>query len=274
MGDNSLLQRLIRKALNARIIQITGKPYIHGIHLLEKPILLHCCEKAQLYLGFSTTITITSNNLIIKASPQAYIRESVWEYIQWRQNRGDTVHAVQHTILRRGGSVVLAPFGHFGRVENIINMNAGDSHVSEFDKRSYPEFWKEVYNVNVNSTETPLLKVRLRKSNLPIIYPPSCVYFDQSDLLLTANTQRYIEQKRSYLKRRIRTVMEEAFQCLKFGDVELRCFSEDTQHVSTQQLLLYELRQKLLGQLVQTNGNIVQLKGRFYFLPYTVREVE
>jgi hypothetical protein len=272
--DNSLLQRLIRKTLNVRITQITKKPYIHGIHLLEKPIPLYRCERARLYLGFSTTITITSNNLIVKASPQAYVRESVWEYIQWLRNRGENVRAIRRTILRRGGSVVLAPFGHFGRIEDVINVKAGDTPISEFDKRRCTEFWKEMYNVNVDSTETPLLKVRLKKSNLPLVHPPSCVHFDQSALFLTANTQRYIEQKRLTLKRRIQTVMKQAFQCLKLGNVESRCFNEDTQQVSTQQLLLCELRQKLLGHLVQTKGNIVQLNDRFYFLPYTIRKME
>jgi hypothetical protein len=168
----------------------------------------------------------------------------------------------------------LAPFGHVGRIEDVINIKAGEAHISEFDKRSFAEFWWEMYDFDVDSTETPLLKARLRKLNLPLVYPPSCVYFDQSALCLTANTQHYIEQKRSSLKRRIQAVMEQAFQGLKLGNIKLRCLSESKQRVGTQQLLLYKLRQKLLSYPIQARGNIVQLRDRFYFLPYTIRKVE
>jgi hypothetical protein len=272
--DALLVQRLIRKALHVRISQITKKPFIHGIHLLEKPISLNRCERAQLYLGFSTTIAIASSDLTVKASPQAYIRESVLEYIHWALKHGENARAIQRSILRGGRSVVLAPFGHFGQIEGIINVKAGDTHVSEFDKRSYVELWKEMYNVNVDPTETPLIKVRLKKSSLPLVYPPSCVYFDRSTLFLTANTRQHIEQKRLALKQKIQAIMERVFQCTTLGNVELKCVNDGVQHVSVQQLLLCEFRQKLLGHLVQTTGNIVQLKSRFYFLPHNIRKIE
>jgi hypothetical protein len=272
--DALLLQRLIRKALHVRISQITKKPFIHGIHLLEKPISLNRCEKAQLYLGFSTTIAIASSNLTVKVSPQAYIRESVLEHIHWALKHGENARAIQRSILRRRSSVVLAPFGHFGQMEGIINVKAGDTHVSEFDKRSYVELWKEMYNVNVDPTETPLIKVRLKKSSLPLVYPPSCVYFDRNTLFLTANTRQHIKRKRLALKQKIQSVMDRVFQCTTLGNVKLRCVNDGAQHVSVQQLLLCELRQKLLGHLVQTTGNIVQLKSRFYFLPHNIRKIE
>lgn len=271
--DSMILRRFIEKALSIRINQITGKPYVHGIHLLEKPISLYHSEKAHLYLGFSTSVKVVDGKVAVEASPQAYVRESVWDYIQWRRSRGASASAIEKTILKHRTNVVLAPFGHFGRVEELVFKKAGGERVSEMDDRSFVQFWREVYDIDVDPNETPLLRVRLMKFDIPLTYPPSCVYFDRNALFLTAGAQHYIEMKRLPLKMRTQAVMSKALSSLSIGDVELKSLGENGQRVDVQRLLLYEIQQKLLGRTVEARGNITQLKDRFYFFPHTVMKV-
>jgi hypothetical protein len=64
--DMKIIRRLIEKALELSIKEATGHGRMHGIFLLEEPIPLYRCEKARLYLGFSTRIGVQDSGAIIE----------------------------------------------------------------------------------------------------------------------------------------------------------------------------------------------------------------
>src|SRR5215831_13070716 len=79
--DMKIIRRLIDKALELSIKKVTGHRRMHGIFLLEEPIPLYRCEKARLYLGFSIRISVQDSGATIEWTPQAYVRESVVDYV-------------------------------------------------------------------------------------------------------------------------------------------------------------------------------------------------
>ncbi|GAJ01929.1 unnamed protein product, partial [marine sediment metagenome] len=163
-----IYKRFVAKALDMKIRMITGRSKIHGIHLLENPIPLYSCEKAELYVGFSTTLKEHKNKLLLEAYPQVYVRESVLDYINYRRSRGASAKGIENTLLDRRSSVVLAPTGHRGYIEELIYKKAGKLKVSELDPRNLTSFWKDVYAIDVGPEETPLLRVRLMKFDVPL----------------------------------------------------------------------------------------------------------
>jgi len=56
LEDKKIIKRLIEKALEISIKQITGNRMMHGIFLLEDPVPLYRCEKARLCIGFSARV--------------------------------------------------------------------------------------------------------------------------------------------------------------------------------------------------------------------------
>src|SRR5947209_1403992 len=92
--DRKIIRRLIEKAFEISIKRITGKKLMHGIFLLEYPILLYRCERARLYLGFSVRANLTEKEdgrveeAVIELAPQAYVRESILDYVNLRRERG------------------------------------------------------------------------------------------------------------------------------------------------------------------------------------------
>ena len=68
--DRKIIKRLIEKALEISIKRTTGKKMMHGIFLLEDPIPLYRCEKARLYIGFSTRVIVDENEAVIEFTPQ------------------------------------------------------------------------------------------------------------------------------------------------------------------------------------------------------------
>jgi|GEM_PF-2862463 hypothetical protein len=172
-----------------------------------------------------------------------------------------------------GNSTYRAPFGRFGRMGELVFKRAGDEAISEIDGRSFIQFRKDIYDIDVNPEETPIRRFRLMKLSTPLTYPPSCVFFDRSLLFLTAGVQRYIEVKSYPLKRRTKTVIEKALKGLKIGEFNLQYLSENSHSVDVQRLLLSEIRQKLLGRTVEAKVNVTQLRYRFYFFPQRVMTV-
>ena len=95
--DKKIIRRLIEKAIDLNVRKITGKGMLQGIYLLEEPLNLYGCEKANLYLGFSLRITIKDKRndedsvngveAHVEAVPQAYVRESVLDYIQYETRK-------------------------------------------------------------------------------------------------------------------------------------------------------------------------------------------
>jgi len=66
---------------------------MHGIFLLED-IPLYRCERARLYIGFSTRVNLKENEAVIEFTPQAYVRENVLDYVNLRREIGASANAI------------------------------------------------------------------------------------------------------------------------------------------------------------------------------------
>jgi hypothetical protein len=199
--DRKIIKKLIEKALDISIKKVTGMRMMQGIYLLEEPISLYRCERAKLYLGFSLRVSlIEDNQVIVEATPQAYVRESVLDYVKLRRERGATANAVVRNLLTYRNKVVVAPSGNYGCIVEVVAKKAGDQRVSETDNRSLVEFWKQVYGIEISADEIPLLKVKMMNSENVFTYPPSMCFFGSESLLIYGNVQRFIENKKYSLK--------------------------------------------------------------------------
>ncbi|MEM3069168.1 MAG: hypothetical protein QXH58_04590, partial [Nitrososphaerales archaeon] len=271
--DSKIIRKFVEKALEIKVRQITGRPLLHGIYLIEEPIPLYGCEQAKLYLGFSLKVRLQDGKAIVEVSPQALVRESVWDYVKWRRSKGASAKAIMKTLQTYRSNVVLAPLGRLGHIDNIIFKRAGEQKVSEKDERSLVDFWKDVYNIEVSPEEIPLLKIKPMDSEQLFTYPPSTVYFDKSTFFITAGTQKFIELKKSSLKNRVRSIITEALQELTLGDQGLFFIGEEDQGVDVQRLILNDIQKKLLGREVKAQGQIVQLRDQLCFFPQQVFQV-
>ena len=214
--DRQIIKRLIEKALDISIKKATGMRMMQGIYLLEEPISLYRCERAKLYLGFSVKLDIkqrqddTGTKAVIEATPQAYVRESVLDYVKLRRERGATANAVVRNLLTYRNKVVVAPSGNYGSIVDVITKKAGSQLVSETDNRSLVEFWKQIYGIDISSDEIPLLKVKMMNSENVFTYPPSMCFFGADSLLIQANVQKFIENKKYNLKAKMDDVITKA----------------------------------------------------------------
>ncbi|MCP8319132.1 MAG: hypothetical protein L6N95_04815 [Candidatus Methylarchaceae archaeon HK01B] len=270
--DSKIIRKIIGKTLDISIRRITGKPLLHGLYLLEEPIPLYRCEKARLYLGFSLKTGLEDEKIVVEVSPQAFVRESTWDYVKWRRSRGATAKAIVNTLQRYRSNVILAPFGYLGHIEDVIFKKAGEQRVSEVDKRNFVDFWKDIYGIEVSPEEIPLLKVKLIDSEHLFTYPPSTAYFDKNQLFISANTQRFVEFKKSSLKERVRSVLLKALQDVSIENQELSFLGEKDK-IDTQRLLFYDIQRKLFGREVRAQGRITQFRDQFYFFPRRVLQV-
>ncbi len=271
--DLNTIRRFIAKALDIEIRRITGKPQLHGIYLLDQPIALYRCEKAKLYLGFSLEVKVKGGNAVVEAVPRGLVRESVWDYVVWRRGRGASADAVEKTLLKRRPNVVVAPSGHFGRIEELVFRKAGNEKVTEHDLRTFPDFWREVYDVDVNHEEIPLLRIRLMNLERLFTYPPSCVYFDSDFLYLTPGTRGFIETKKASLKWRTDSVVDRALGSLEIGESRLRYLGRGDERVDAQRLLLHDIQKKLLGKTVKARGSVSRFQDRLFLFPRSVFKV-
>ncbi len=126
--DIKIIRRMVERAISMSIQNITENRMRHGIYLLEDPIALYRCERAKLYLGFSTNIRIDTQQpygnklrLMVELSPHAYVRESVLDYIRMRREAGASANAVNRMLLNYRNRVIVAPTGHFGSIVDVIS---------------------------------------------------------------------------------------------------------------------------------------------------------
>jgi hypothetical protein len=167
---------------------------MHGIFLLEEPIPLYRCEKAKLYIGFSTRIAINGNQAIIEVTPQAYVWESVLDYVQLRRERGASATAIERNLTTYRNRVIVAPTGNYGSIVEVVMRKGGNHRVSDTDSRSLVDFWKQVYDIDVSPDENPLLKVKMVNSEVAFTYPPRMCFFAGDDsLVIPAGVQKFIE---------------------------------------------------------------------------------
>ena len=272
--DRKVIKRLIEKALDISIKKATERRMMQGIYLLEEPISLYRCERAKLYLGFSVRVNIKEDNAaLVEATPQAYVRESVLDYVRLRRGRGASADSIIRNLLTYRNKVIVAPSGNYGCIVEVVSRKAADQQVSDTDRRNLVEFWKQIYGIDISADEIPLLKVKMINSENIFTYPPSMCFFGNDSLLIQANVQKFIENKKSTLKARMDGVIRKVItQGLEIGDTKLE-FDDDEGHNTTsepndiQSQLLQEIRQKLFGRNVTARGSILAVHDELWFFP-------
>jgi hypothetical protein len=246
---------------------------MHGIFLLEDPIPLYRCERARLYIGFSVRVETNGNQVQIEFTPQAYVRESVLDYINLRRERGASSSAVNKNLTTYRNRVIVAPSGNYGCITERIIKKAGAQKVSDLDTSNLVEFWKEIYDIDIAPDEIPLLKIKMVNSKNTFTYPPSMCFFAGGDsLVIPAGVQKFIENKNSTLKARMDDVASKAIRDLKIGDLSLGSdvtLSDQGNDVQTQ--LLQETRQRLFGRNVSARGSILSVHDELWFFPNQIQ---
>jgi hypothetical protein len=278
MEDIKVMRRMIERAISMSIQNTTEKRMRHGIYLVEDPIPLYRCERAQLFLGFSVDIKIDTHQqyrqkfqLTAELSPHAYVRESVLDYIRMRREAGATANAVIRMLLNYRNRVIVAPTGHFGSIVDVISKRAYNQIVSEYDNRNLVEFWKQVYDIDISPDEIPLLKIKMLNSENIFTYPASMCYFGIESLYIPASVQKFIDYKRSRLIPRIYDVMKRALKDLKIGDdIKIEKISDiyrATDKENLQRQILEDTRQKLYGRNINAKGSVIFVHDELWFFP-------
>ena len=227
--------------------RVTDHRRVHGIFLLEAPIPLYRCE---LYFGYSARVSVQDIGATIEWTPQAYVRESVLDYVQLRRERGASVSAIDRFLTTYRNRVIVAPTGNYGSIVEVVMRKAGSHKVSDTDARSLVEFWKQIYDIDISPDEIPLLRVKLVNSETTFTYPPSMCFFAGGDsLIIPAGVQKFIENKKSTLKSSMDEVASKAIRNLRIGDLSLGSDATIT-----------EQKADLRTQLLQASMRICQAK--------------
>jgi hypothetical protein len=272
--DRKIIKRLIEKALEISVKRTTGKKMMHGIFLLEDPIPLYRCEKAKLYVGFSVRANLTDKEdgrveAVIEFTPQAYVRESVLDYVNLRRERGASANGIAKNLMTFRNKVIVAPSGNYGSINEVVIRKAASQKVSEGDTRNLVEFWKQIYDIDISPDEIPLLNIKMVNSENTFTYPPSMCFFAGGDsLVIPAAIQGFIESKKSTLKTRMDEVAGKAIHDLRIGDLSLgseAAITEQKTDIQTQ--LLQETRQKLFGRNVSARGSIMVVHDELWLFP-------
>jgi hypothetical protein len=273
--DRKIIKKLIEKAFDISIKKVTGMRMMQGIYLLEEPISLYRCERAKLYLGFSIRVSLIEDNQVtVEATPQAYVRESVLDYVKLRRERGATANAVVRNLLTYRNKVIVAPSGNYGSIVDVVTTKAGNQRVSETDNRNLVEFWKQVYGIEISPDEIPLLKVKMMNSENVFTYPPSMCFFGSESLLIYGNVQRFIENKKYSLKAKVDDVIRRAVQEqeLQIGSANLKVDElAVSPHSDIQSQLVQEIRQKLFGRNATARGSIIFVHDELWFFPNQIQ---
>ena len=273
LEDKKIIRRLIGKAIDIKIRKQTGKGMLQGIYLLEEPLKLYRCEKASLYLGFSLNVYIKQKQegdsvvANVEATPQAYVRESVLDYIRMRRENGATANGlIKHLVISRN-KVIVAPSGNYGSIVDVITRKTSNQTISETDSRNLVQFWKEVYDIDISGDEMPLLKVRMMNSEQSFTYPPSMVFFGNESLVISAGLQKFIDDKKANLKFKMDKVVQEALNDLWIGEAKLEFEGDKVEANNIQSVLLQEIKERLYGKEVKAVGSIIFVHDEFWFFP-------
>jgi hypothetical protein len=271
--DKKIIRRLIEKSIDINVRKRTGKGMLQGIYLLEEPLKLYRCEKASLYLGFSLNVYIKQkqegDSVIanVEATPQAYVRESVLDYIKMRRENGASANSVIRHLVNSRNKVIVAPSGNYGSIVDVITRKASNQSISETDSRNLVQFWKEVYDIDISGDEMPLLKVKMMNSEQAFTYPPSMVFYGNESLVISAGLQKFIEDKRSTLKYKMDSIIKEALKDLKIGESRIEFDGDSIESNNIQSVLLQEIKEKLYGKEVKAKGSILFVHDELWFFP-------
>lgn len=268
--DRRDLVRLAEKLIQIRIRRITGLPKVNDLYLTEDPIPLYRTESAKLHVGFKLRLRVTEDRqLQVDASPCAEAFESLLDYVNWRRQRGASPNATKNTVLNYRKNVVFAPSGELGYIVDLQFKKAGEFVVPAYDL-TLPDFWRKVHDIDVNPEERPLIVLRSYRFDLELTFPPSCVFFDRHSLRLSYGTQRFIELKHRQARESTRKILSQALSDLTIGDFRLPALQPRTARTDARELLLADIREKLLGKTVKATGSVIQANSRLHFIPRRV----
>lgn len=271
--DKKIMRRLIEKTIDINIRKQTGKGMLQGIYLLEEPLKLYRCEKASLYLGFSLNVYIKQkqegDSIIanVEAIPQAYVRESVLDYIRMRRENGATATGLIKHLVNSRNKVIVAPSGNYGSIVDVITRKPSNQTISETDNRNLVQFWHDVYDIDISPDEMPLLKVKMINSEQTFTYPPSMVFFGNESLVISAGLQKFIDDKKANLKFRMDRVVKQALNDLLIGEAKLEFEGNKEESNNIQTVLLQEIKEKLYGKEVKATGSIIFVHDELWFFP-------
>ena len=271
--DKKIIRRLIEKAVDINVRKQTGKGMLQGIYLLEEPLKLYRCEKASLYLGFSLNVYIKQKKeeesviANVEATPQAYVRESVLDYIKIRRENGASANGLIRHLVNSRNKVIVAPSGNYGSIVDVITRKASNQSISDTDGRNLVQFWKEVYDIDISGDEMPLLKVKMMNSEQAFTYPPSMVFYGNESLVISAGLQKFIDDKRSTMKYKMDSTIKEALKDLKIGESKIEFEGDSIESNNIQSVLLQGIKEKLYGKEVKARGSIIFVHDELWFFP-------
>ena len=201
------------------------------------------------------------------------MRESVFDYVNLRRERGASANAIARNLMTYRNKVIVAPTGNYGSIAEVIMRKAGTQRISDTDTRSLVEFWKQIYDIDILPDEIPLLKIKMVNSENAFTYPPSMCFFAGGDsLVIPAGIQGFIENKKATLKIRMDEVASKAIQDLRIGTTRLgsdAAIIDQQNDIQTQ--LLHEIRQKLFGRNVSARGSIISVHDELWFFPSQIQ---
>ena len=203
----------------------------------------------------------------VEATPQAYVRESVLDYIKIRRENGGPLQmdlSVISLTLETSYSCTLRKLWFY---VDVITRKASNQSISETDSRNLVQFWKEVYDIDLSGDEMPLLKVKMMNSEQSFTYPPSMVFYGNESLVISAGLQKFIEVKRSALKYKMDSTIKEALKDLKIGESRIEFEGDSIESNNIQSMLLQEIKEKLYGKEVKARGSIIFVHDELWFFP-------
>ncbi len=247
---------------------------MNGILLTEQPVNLYHTENAKLYTGFRIRINVTaSNELNIQVQPSAEVYESLLDYVRFRRQRGASSTAIRNFILNYRRNVVFAPGGELASIVNLKFMKASEFKVPLYDL-TLPEFWKKIHDVNVDSDETPLAVTKSYRLDLELTFPPSCVFFDKQSLRITYGARSFVERKRREASSQAKRLLTEALSDFSIGTFKLTQLVDAVKGTDAREVLLADIRGRLLGKSVKATGSVFEADKRLYFIPRTVEQAQ
>ena len=268
--DRRDLAKLAEKLIQIKIQSTTRLPKTNGIYLTEDAIPLYRTENAKLHVGFKIGVRILEDSrLLVDAVPCAEVFESLLDYVDWRRQRGASPSAIKKTMLNYRKNVVFAPRGELGCVVDLLFKKARDFVVPAYEL-SLPDFWEKIHSVDVNPEERPLVVLRSYRYDLELTFPPSCVFHDRHSLRLSYGTQRFIERKHQQARAMAKEVLSRALSSFMIGDFNLERLQVTDARTDAKELLLTDIREKLLGRTLKATGSVIETNNRLYFIPRRV----
>ena len=268
--DRRDLRRLAERLLEIKLRKLTQLPKVNGILLTAQPINLFSAENAKLYSGFRTKINVTSSGeLIVQVQPASEVYESLLDYVRFRRLRGASATVIRNSILNYRRTVILAPSGELATLINLKFVKAGEFKVPVFDL-TLPEFWMKIHDVNVDRNETPLAVTKPYRLDLELTFPPSCIFFDKQSLRITHSLRNFVDRKRREAAVEAKMLMVEALNDFSIGTFKLIKTAGPVKSADAREILLADIRDRLLGKPVKASGSVIEAGKELYFIPRTV----